>query len=455
VTERVVCCPDVAPAGISLNNSMTKPLTINELATLKAKPKKPLTARSLEALRAAPAGQRYEIMDAATPGLGVRVTDRGKLTFVLVARYPKGNNPTRREIAEVGAISLEKAREKARGWLDLIKAGIDPKVEDERLRQAELRAQLHTFAAVSEEWFKRHVAKQRTARKTERVVRRELFPALGDRPITQITRAEVADLLRRIIDRSASRMAELVYQHLRSIFSWAENEGTYGLVAAPTDKIKPKLFFGERKPRTRVLNDTEITAFWRACERLGYPFGPLFQLLLLTGCRETEIGSASWSEIGPDGNLLTVPAARFKSEIQHLVPLSAEAKAIVEAVPMRGVRGDFIFTTTGGETPVANYGKAKARLDRYMATEFGHPVDHFVLHDLRRTARTRLSSLRVPFEVAEMVIGHGRRGMARVYDQHDHLDEMREALEEWATRLRSIVDPPPPNVVQLGERAAS
>ena len=73
----------------------------------------------------------------------------------------------------------------------------------------------------------------------------------------------------------------------------------------------------------------------------------------------------------------------------------------------------------------------------------------WVIHDIRRTVRTRLASLRVPDMVAEMVIGHGRKGIQRVYDQHSYEDEMREALELWAARLRDIVTPPPENVVRL------
>jgi hypothetical protein len=67
-------------------------------------------------------------------------------------------------------------------------------------------------------------------------------------------------------------------------------------------------------------------------------------------------------------------------------------------------------------------------------------MEPFVIHDLRRTVRTRLSSLRVADAVAEMVIGHGRKGMQRTYDQHTYLPEMREALDGWAVLLRSIVE---------------
>ena len=73
----------------------------------------------------------------------------------------------------------------------------------------------------------------------------------------------------------------------------------------------------------------------------------------------------------------------------------------------------------------------------------------WVVHDIRRTVRTRLASLRVSDLVAEMVIGHGRKGIQRVYDQHTYEPEMREALELWAARLRDIVTPPPENVVRL------
>src|SRR5688572_13719635 len=98
--------------------------------------KKRLTDRALKALRAAPAGTRYDVMDLDVPGLGIRVTDTGQKTFVFVARFPGSSNPTRRALGEYGALSLEKAREKARHWHGLIRQGIDPKAEEERRKVA-------------------------------------------------------------------------------------------------------------------------------------------------------------------------------------------------------------------------------------------------------------------------------------------------------------------------------
>jgi hypothetical protein len=74
----------------------------------------------------------------------------------------------------------------------------------------------------------------------------------------------------------------------------------------------------------------------------------------------------------------------------------------------------------------------------------------WVNHDLRRVVRTSLSALDVPDHIAEMVLGHGRKGLQRVYDQHRYEAQMRDALCRWAARLRDIVQPssgPAPNNV--------
>jgi Phage integrase family. len=100
-------------------------------------------------------------------------------------------------------------------------------------------------------------------------------------------------------------------------------------------------------------------------------------------------------------------------------------------LPPRGV-GPYVFSTTCGRRPLGGFGKPTERLRKTTGTR------GWRLHDLRRTMRTRLASLRVPEQVAELVIGHGKRGLARVYDQHRYVSEMREALELWALEVGRI-----------------
>jgi hypothetical protein len=116
----------------------------------------------------------------------------------------------------------------------------------------------------------------------------------------------------------------------------------------------------------------------------------------------------------------------------------------VQKLP-RWTRGDFAFTTTEGRKPINGFSKAKERLDRLS------DVTSWVLHDLRRTARSHFSALPVQENVRELVIAHAQRGLSKVYDQYLYLDEKRECLELWEKRLVSIVDPPPGNVTHLTE----
>jgi integrase len=197
-------------------------------------------------------------------------------------------------------------------------------------------------------------------------------------------------------------------------------------------------------PRQRVLTDTEIKEFWDAATSMPYPYGPMYRMLLLTGQRRGEVAGARWSEFDLAAKTWTVPPERFKSNSVHVVPLTDDVLALLATLP-RWPNSDALFSADG-RVPVSRFSAARRALDRAM----GAPAT-FVIHDLRRTVRTRLSSLRVPDAVSEMVIGHGRKGIQRVYDQHTYLTEMREALDAWAVRLHTIIDPLPANVVPISQ----
>jgi integrase len=463
--------------------------------------KQVLTDRMLAGLKPAEQGQRRDYMDAVVPGFGVRVTDKAdekgraaNRTFILLARFPGSNNPTRRSLGGYPLLSLESARNKAREWLELVQKGIDPAeaearqraeryqaieaaAEEEKRKEAaaKIRASL-TFGVAIEEYFTRHLKGQRTAHQTERDIRRELLPLWKERPIDEITRADVVAVIEAISDRPAPYMARQIFSHIRTFFNWAINRGAYpGLNASPCDRLSPSKLVGAAKARKRVLTDEELFAYWRAAGRLGYPFGPLFRLLALTGGRRDEIADMQGAELHPqiarllrsrkDGEaidwrqvddaikLLTVPPERFKGETPHLIPLTRGALQIMETLPIFS-GGDYLLSSTFGERPISGFSKAKARLDGLMLltlkalarlrTEDPRHLQMkpFVNHDLRRTLRTRLSALRVPENVAELIVGHSKKGMVRVYDQHHFLDEMREALEKWASLLAKIVSSP-------------
>ena len=226
----------------------------------------------------------------------------------------------------------------------------------------------------------------------------------------------------------------------------------------PCHLIKPSDFVGEMAPRQRVLTDSEIALVWQATKgeirrRNGteiestYPAGPFVRFLLLTAVRRNEAARMVWGEVDFDNALWVIPAHRTKSGTPHEVPLSGMAVDLLGSLPR--FAGDFVFSTTGGRTPIKGFGKFKDTIDERIAELAPPGIADWRFHDLRRSARTNLSSLGVSPFIAELVIGHQQKGVHKVYDVHRYQSEKRHALEAWANRLRDIVTPPPANVRQL------
>jgi integrase len=397
-----------------------------------------LTDPFVRNLKPAAAGKRYAISDALVPGLRVRVTDRGHKSYVLWRRVnKKARSASALALGEVGQLTLAAARDKARAWLAEIESGRDP-------RAAERVEPEMTFGDVLADYFRRHVAGKRKAKDVQREMRNELLSRWKDKPISAITRRHIIAMVDEIKDRGATYQAHNLFGHCKTFFNWCVEKDI--LQSSPADHMQAARLIGARKPRQRVLNDDEIRAFWAATGEMGYPYGPLFRMLLLTGQREREVADARWGEFDLGNKLWTVPPERHKSDSTHLVPLSDDVMTILAALP-RWAGGECLFSSSGGRRPPAAFSGAKSNLDELM----GNPPA-WKIHDLRRVVRSHLSALRIPDHVAEMVIGHGRKGLARVYDQHRYTDEMREALGAWALRLRAIVNPPVlDNVVPLAK----
>ena len=427
--------------------------------------KKVLTDRYLKSLKPAPSGKRSITWDAVVPGLGIRITDKGHTTFVVGARFPGAKHFTLRELGAYGVLTLEQARNRAREWLVLIAAGTDPREREAGLKLAEQRRRENSFAAVAEDFIRLHVIgpdpanpRQRKGKEVAHDIRREFIARWERRPITSITAHDVVAVIDAVIARGARHQARNVFGYARRLFGWAIARGVYGITSSPLDRMKPRDLIGEKKARTRTLTDPEIIALWRAAGRLGYPYGPLFQLLLLTGQRRSEIAEASWREIDLKARLLTIPAERMKGDAPHTVPLTDDALRIIEALPRFG-DGDYLFSATREARPINAFTRPKTRLDRLMLEELrrDHPeaeLPPFTIHDVRRSMRTGLSALPIPGLVRELVIGHAKPGLHKIYDQFAYLDEKRHALELWAARVRSLIEPPPDKVIPLRPSSA-
>lgn len=137
---------------------------------------------------------------------------------------------------------------------------------------------------------------------------------------------------------------------------------------------------------------------------------------------------------------LLVTSDRAKNSEAMLIPLSPLATSLIAAMP--GFAGPYIFSSSGGQSPIRSFSHAKKRLDAALA-ERGKAIPAWVLHDFRRCCRSGLGRLGVAPVVAELCLGHAQHGIAAVYDRYSYLDEKRDALRRWEAHLLSVVAPPP------------
>jgi integrase len=411
-----------------------------------------LTDRTIAKLGVPKGGPRV-VFDTLATGFGIKALPSGKRVFVLQTKFPGHATQTTRTIGAYPAISLADARAKAVAWYGMARRGVDPAVEEAKAVAANARAAMlaeqRSFASVAESYITNGLNGQRQGKRVAHLIRAELLPVLGDRPIADITRHDITGLINAITRRRSSRgaYARNVLSVIRSVFNWAA-EQDYGLESLPTDRIKATRLLGQRNVRTRVLTNAELARLWKATGELGYPYGMLIRVLTLTGARLHEIADATWQEVDFPNRVWRIPAARFKSNVEHHIPLAPDVLAILEALP-RGSPSDYLFSYSGGTKPMNSFSAQKAKLDALMGE-----TPPWTPHDLRRVVRSRLAELRTPDVVAELCLGHARAGIQKVYDRHTYETEIRSALESWERLLAAIVSPAPTtNVVELPRRA--
>jgi integrase len=251
-------------------------------------------------------------------------------------------------------------------------------------------------------------------------------------------------------------MAELVLRFLSKVFNWH---------ASRNDEFRSPIVRGMGRlrdhARDRVLSDDELRAFWSATENLSKArhsaaYGPWARFMLLTATRRNEAANMRRSELS-NGDWI-VPAARMKNKLEHVVPLSSAAQAILAAMPEIGANG-FVFTASG-RRPLNNFNRPKHSLDRLMLAELRKVAEQrgdaekitltpWVFHDLRRTARSLLSRAGIDADIAERCLAHKIGGVRGVYDRHAYYDEKKRAFEALAALVERIVNPPSDNVVPM------
>lgn len=381
----------------------------------------------------------YFFPDPELPKHGVRVRPSGPGTYTVITRDPYKKQRWIR-IGNTAELTITAARAKARSVIERVEQGLGP-FEPPPVKP-------DSVANVTSNWLGRHVDKQglRTAREQHRIVKKYILPHWAKRDFVLIRRRDVTQLLDHIEDNHGARTSDTVATLLGGVARWYVDQGY-----APDDYVTPfsRIKARGKRKRSRTLDDDEIRKVWIAAGDAG-AFGALVKLLLLTAQRREKVLTMRWSDISADG-IWTIPTEEREKGNAGRLRLPKVALNII-AAQTRLVGNDFVFggSGTNGRNTTFN-----SREKRALGALSG--ITGWVLHDLRRSARSLLSrkQVGVPPHVAERVLGHAQRPIEGTYDQHDYFEEKAEALQRLAAEIERIVSGPPPSNVVAFEAAVS
>lgn len=438
-------------------------------------PKRELDARFVK--QATSAGKDREFYwDASLAGFGLMVTANGARSFVVQYRNADG---TSRRLTINGGKTLGQARREAKAKLGDVAKGGDPMADKRKQRDA----REDTLRRIVEDEYlvDSDVKKLRSIYEKKGVFERYIFPTLGARPITEIRRSEIVQMLRNVKQKHGPGAANNAFKNLSAFLNWyiplADDDFRSPIVRGTWTKTQ-----GEG---SRTLTDDEIRILWNVASEGRNAYDHFLRFTLLTATRLNESAQMTRAELSPDGSEWAIPASRYKgqdgkSAHAHLIPLSPLAREVLAKVPVlqtAGKDGKWVFTSNG-TTPISGFSKFKQALDkrlldaldqegaavrkrivadlheRYPGKGYEPFNDRWTTHSLRKTARTLLSRCGIDRYIAEKCLGHIEGGIVGTYDHHEAKPQKRTAFEALAREVERIVEGKPANVVPLSSARA-
>jgi integrase len=386
----------------------------------------PLAATSV--LKAKPRLKPYRLADGQ--GLYLEVVPSGSRYWRLKYRF--AGKEKRLAIGVYPAVSLAKARQVAAEARAQLTDGFDPSIK-KRERARELRrAAANSFEAVAREWHATMSPKW-TPHHADDVIEsleKDIFPALGQRPITDLKAPELLDAIRKIEKRGAIDIAQRVRQRCSAIFAYAIGSG---LVENNPITAMKGIFATRKKEPRRMLPRAELPEFLRKLE--GHKGDRLVQLALrlviLTMVRTVELRGARWDEFDFERKLWSIPAERMKMREPHVVPLSRQAVAALGE--LKSITGHYELSFPGRSD---NRKPISENTILYALYRLGYHR-RATTHGFRALASTILNeSGKWSPDAIERQLAHKERNAVRAaYHRAEYLDERTRMMQWWADFL--------------------
>ncbi len=376
-----------------------------------------------------------EYPDGHTRGLLLRVTPSGKKSWAVLYRRKSDGRKRRYTIGAYPEFKLSDARAHAEDVVARVSRGEDPAA------QVQAHNAALTFGQLAETWVLRHGRPNKGPRSLyddQLMLTREIYPAIGRMKADEVVKRDVIGILELVAGRGARYRSNRIFALLRSIYRWGLAEDL--IQRDPTQGIRPRTI---ERPRERVLSDEEVRILWRALDNapMSKAVATILRLALITGQRVGEVAGMAKSdiELAPANPMWTQQGRGRKNKELTRVPLSPLAAELILDAVARSGDSQHVFPSPTGAGAITAHAATRA----ISRARPGLGIDHFRVHDLRRTAATGMASLGINPHTISLVLDHTSvtKGTVTgaVYVKYSFDREKREALERRADHLEDVI----------------
>jgi integrase len=334
------------------------------------------------------------------------------------------------------AISLKAARKKHEEARDNLANGIDPNVAKKAHKTAAQDALANSFEIIALEWLqKRGARSESTEHRQKNLLKNDLFPYLGKRPVSLISSQELLAALRRIESRGAIETAHRAKQLAGQIFRYAIATGRAD--RDPSFDLKGALAQPKRNHFKSLTEPSEIAPLMSAIKNYnGTPtVMAALKLSPLLFCRPGELRHLEWKEVKFNEARIELPAEKMKMKEPHIIPLSTQATAILEELHLITGRGKYVFPSArGASRPLSDNGV------RTALRTLGYTNEQISPHGFRAMARTILDEeLNFPIDWIEHQLAHAVRDPnGRAYNRTKYISQRQQMMQTWADYLDGL-----------------
>jgi integrase len=386
-----------------------------------------LTDAGIKALK--PRGGRYIVTDGR--GLSLDILPSGKMSWLY--RYRLDGKYGKVNLGHYPDLSLKAARDKRDKLAGQVASGKSPAAE-KKLERAGLTTN-PTVREFGDRYFKEQVVSNWKDPKTiRRYLDNEIFPALGDRLLKDVTALDVQSLVYRKRDNGQVAAAIQLRGVLKRLFDYAIE--TRLVTINPAAMVATR-YIGKARKRSRVLTPSEIRLYLRTIyqSNIRRQFKLALHIILLTLSRKSELLLARWGDVNFETGEWLVPAENAKTAKPHVVYLSAQVAEMFRE--LKALAGGSELVLPGRGSLVRPF--AKNALNKALEG-LTFDMDPLTIHDLRRTGATRLTENGFNKDVIEKALSHEPVGIRSVYIVAEFAEQRKKMLQWWADYVDSIVN---------------